>query len=524
MKSTIPSALYKLNDDYRPLRISNAGEVGSMLAGAPLAFAGYGISAPDKGYDDYAGLDVKGKIVLVIRTEPETKDGKRIGDKEAPEKGPNPHRGLSLFSDFYYKASTARDKGAVGMVIVNGVRDMSNSERAVLEDFNRSGNKTDCGIPFIQVFPEVAEDWLRPAGKTIGDLQKAIDEKLESKSFEIKGVSLALNVDIQRERAKDENLIVVLPGNDPVLKDEIVVIGAHYDHLGRGNEFSLADKTEMGQIHRGADDNASGVSSVLEVADALYKNRAGLKRTVWIMFFGAEELGTLGSNDFVKSPPPDFAVNRCAAMLNLDMVGRSKERKVMVYGAATGIGFEDVIKKANEGLDLSIKTTADGFGGSDQTAFVNAGVPVMFFFTGSHSDYHKPSDSADKLNVNDQATITALVFKAAAQVINAPERPKFVKLEAPKMSGGIGGVGLGTLPDYAFEGKGLRLSGVRAASAADKAGLKMGDIITKLADRKIENIYDYMNALRQCVAGVETGVTINRDGKEMEIKITPEKR
>ena len=263
----------------------------------------------------------------------------------------------------------------------------------------------------------------------------------------------------------------MIPGQDPQLKNELVVIGAHYDHLGTGNEFSLADKSEMGQIHRGADDNASGVSSVLEIARALQANKGALKRTVWIMFFGAEEMGTLGSNAFVKTPPEDFKIANVAAMLNLDMVGRCRENRVLVYGAATGSSFQELLKKVDDGIGLEIKTTADGFGGSDQTAFVTAGVPVLFFFTGSHEDYHKPSDTADKLDVAQQAKITALATRAAVALINGAQRPQFVKIDAPKMTGGMGGVRLGTLPDYGFEGKGLRLSGVRGGSPADKAGM-----------------------------------------------------
>ncbi|HYG75545.1 MAG TPA: M20/M25/M40 family metallo-hydrolase [Planctomycetota bacterium] len=508
------TANYKIDDDFRPSRISKVDEIKD----APLVFAGYGISAPDKGYDDYANLDVKDKVVLVIRGEPETADGKRIGKDK-----PDPHAAPSVYANFSYKAATARDKGAKAVVFVNGKRGISAAERAQLESFERGGGRSDSGIVFLQVFPEIADDWLRSGGKTIETLQKAIDEKLAPQSFSVNGVKVSAKVEIERVNTNDVNLAVVIPGSDPVLKNEIVVIGAHYDHLGRGNEFSLADKGDMGKIHYGADDNASGTASVLEVAEALYKNRAALKRTVWIMFFGAEEMGTIGSNHFVRTPPEGFAIPQVAAMLNLDMVGRCREKKVMVYGVATGTTFEETLKGANESLKLNITTTADGFGGSDQTAFVAAGVPVLFFFTGSHFDYHKPSDTADKLNVDDQAIVTALVYSTAARIINAPARPQFVKVEAPKTTG-FGGIVLSVLPDYSFEGKGLRLSGVRDKGPADKAGLKGGDIITKLDGKNIENIQDYMNALRQLVAGVETSVSFTRDGKPMETKITPEKR
>jgi len=508
------TSAYAVSEDFTPLRISKVDDIKN----APLVFAGYGISAPDKGYDDYANLDVKGKVILVIRGEPETPEGKRIG-KDTPD----PHAAPGVYANFSYKAATARDKGAKAVIFVNGTRGISTAERATLESFEKGGGRSDGGIVFLHIFPEVADDWLRANGKSVDAVQKAIDEKLAPQSFDINTVTISTTVNIERVSTHDENIVVVIPGTDPVLRKEIIVIGAHYDHLGRGNEFSLADKADVGKIHYGADDNASGTSSVIEIAEALNKNRSALKRTVWIMFFGAEELGTLGSNHFVRTPPDGFAIPNVAAMLNLDMVGRCREKKVMVYGAATGTTFDHVLKSANEPLKMDVTTTADGFGGSDQTAFVAAGVPVLFFFTGSHFDYHKPSDTVDKLNVDDQASVTALVYSTAARLINAPERPAFVKIEAPKTTG-FGGIVLSVLPDYSFEGKGLRLSGVREKGPADKAGLKANDIITKLDGKNIENIQDYMNALRQLVAGVETVVAYTRDGKQMEGKITPEKR
>ncbi|HEY3324776.1 MAG TPA: M20/M25/M40 family metallo-hydrolase [Planctomycetota bacterium] len=506
---------YGLDKDFRPMRFSRPASIDA----SKVVFAGYGISAPDKGYDDYKDLDVKGKIVLVLRHEPETPDGKHIGNAPA-----NPHHGFSMYSDFFYKAATARDKGAAALIFVNGARSMKPEARGALEDFKHVGGHSDCGIPFVQVLPDVADQWLQAGGKDSASLQKAIDAELKPQSFELPGVSLNLHVDVVKVRGTDENLAVVLPGTDPKLKDEFIVIGAHYDHLGHGNEFSLADKSEMGKLHGGADDNASGDASVLQLAEALHKNRLALKRTVWLMLFGGEELGTLGSANFVASPPPEFSITRAAAMLNLDMVGRCKDKKLMVYGAATGTGFDKVIESANSKLGLSIKTTADGFGGSDQTCFVSAGVPVLFFFTGSHSDYHKPSDTVDKINAADQATITAFVYNCAAELINAPERPKYVKVEAPKMSSSGFGVVLSLMPDYAYEGKGLRVGGVRDKGPADKAGIKAGDTVVKLGGKNVENIEDYMNALRQLTAGTETDVSVLREGKQVDLKVTPEKR
>ena len=504
----------ELITEYRPMPISAEGH-----GRGTLVFVGYGISAPDKGYDDYAGLDVKGKIVMAFRGEPEKPDGTRIGGAN------DPHSVGNVYSDLFYKAGIARDKGALGLLIIDGERGKA-PEKKIMPDMIRAGGRRHCGFPLMQVLPDVAESFINAqfGDKHLADLKKSINEKLAPDSLNLTSTTIDFAVDIIREKTTDYNLAVVLPGTDPKLKDEIVVIGAHYDHLGTGNEFSLADKADMGKIHRGADDNASGTSSVIEMADALYKNRAALKRTVWIMFFGAEEMGTLGSNDFVKNPPQDFSIKNTVAMVNLDMVGRCKDNKVMVYGAATGTGFGELLKRNDRDIGMELKTSPDGFGGSDQLAFMNAGIPVLFFFTGSHEDYHKPSDTADKLDVAAQAKITALAFDTAVELINAPERPKFVKVEAPKMTGGMGGIRLGTLPDYAYDGKGLRINGVRENSPADKGGLKNGDIIIELGKRKIENINDYMNALAQSKPNVETMIRVIRDKKEMEVTVIPEKK
>jgi aminopeptidase YwaD len=509
---------HMIDKDFRPFRISKRG-----LAEGELVFAGYGISAPEKDYDDYKDLDVKGKIVLILRHEPETADGKRIGG----EKVDPHHGGWGMYSDFFYKASTARDKGAAAVVIVNGARGLTDAERNSLNNFERGvGGKTDCGIPFIQITPDTADLWLKSLGKSSAELQKAIDEKIAPQSAVIPGTTVHMNVDVSREHATSENVAFIIPGTDPVLRKEIVVVGAHYDHLGRGNEFSLAGKDGIGQIHGGADDNASGVSSVIELAEALHKNRQHLKRTIWIMFFGAEELGTLGSMQFVKSPPPDFDLKNVNAMLNLDMVGRCREKNLMVEGVGTGSGLEAIVDASARNLGLNIKKRASGYGPSDHTAFVAAGIPVLFFYTGAHSEYHKPSDTADKLNVADQAVITSMVFQICAAVINAPERAKYVKIDPPKMGAGsgMGGLRLGTIPDYAYEGKGMRISGVVSGTPAEKVAMKNGDIVIKLGGVNVENVYDFMNAMRRLTAGVETEMVLTRDGKEMTMKIAPEKR
>ncbi|MBE7466208.1 MAG: M20/M25/M40 family metallo-hydrolase [Planctomycetes bacterium] len=508
--------VYKLEADFVPLRMS-----GSLKDEQPveLVFAGYAISDPKNGYDDFAGLEVKDKVVVALRGEPETPAGKRIGKGEA-----DPHAPPSVYSDLFYKVATARDQGARALLVTTGFRNTTEAEREALLPFAQGG-RVPGGLPALQARTPVVADWFRAAGLDLEALQKLIDAELKPQSRAMAGVRVSLAVEIERTRASTENVLGVLPGTDPVLKDEIIVLGAHYDHLGRGNEFSLADKADLSakKIHFGADDNASGTAVLLELARALGEQKAALKRTVWFMAFSAEELGTLGSLYLVKEPPAGLEVKRIAAMVNLDMVGRLREEKLHAIGAGTGQGFDKLLEAVNAPYGFTIKTTEDGFGGSDHLAFVNHGVPVLFFFTGSHTDYHKPTDTADKLNAPGMAKIGAFVFDTAARLIQAPQRPAYVKIEPksrPVM--GMGGVRLGTLPDYSFEGKGLRLQGVRGGGPADKAGLKQGDTIILLAGKRIETIQDFMNVLRQCKPGEPIEIVVIREGQEVKLTATPE--
>ncbi|MCK6471678.1 MAG: M20/M25/M40 family metallo-hydrolase [Planctomycetes bacterium] len=515
---------YALDDYYRPVRLST--DLKPTLA--PLIFAGYGISDAKAGYGDYAGLDVKGKFVVVLRDEPESADGSRIGGKKADPHA-DPHANLqgavSGYTSLFYKAAAARDAGAKALIVVTGYRGTTESQRKALIPFDEGG-RIASGLPVVHVTTPAAEDWFKLNGTSLEELQKQIDKDLKPASRALEKTELLLGVDVRHPRATTENVIGYLPGSDPVLSKEIVVVGAHYDHLGLGNEFSLADKNELGKkTHYGADDNASGTASLIELAHLFAKEKNRPKRSIWFIAFSGEELGTLGSLHFVDRPPAGFDLKNVAAMVNLDMVGRCKDRALMVTGTGTGKGFDQLLEAANAETTFTLKPTEDGFGGSDQLSFVSRGIPVLFFFTGSHADYHKPSDTVEKLNLVDQAKVTALTASVVARLANQDARPEYVKVEPAKRSvTGMGGIRLGTLPDYAFEGKGLRITGVRADSPADSAGMKAGDVIVKLGGKNVENIYDYMNALKACAPNEPVEIVVQRDGKELTLTAKPEKR
>jgi membrane-associated protease RseP (regulator of RpoE activity) len=317
------------------------------------------------------------------------------------------------------------------------------------------------------------------------------------------------------------------------LKSDYVIIGAHYDHLGLGGPESLAANPE-GQIHHGADDNASGTSALLELARVIRSDRANLKRSVVFMAFSAEELGLLGSSAYTRNPLVPLAST--VAMLNMDMVGRLHDRSLFVGGVGTSPVWKPLLDKLNgegkspetgSGSRFQLGTGQDGFGPSDHQSFYVKDIPVLFFFTGSHEDYHKPTDTADKINAEGTRQIAELVREIAIQVAGEPERIAFTKVKTETSNQGRRGgfrVYLGTVPSYAEQSDGLKLDGVRPASPAEKAGLKAGDTIIKISTFTIKNVYDYTAALGELKADEAIDVVIRRDGKEMTLKLTPEKR
>ncbi len=300
---------------------------------------------------------------------------------------------------------------------------------------------------------------------------------------------------------------------------EVVVVGAHYDHLGHGSVFSLAPGVHA--IHPGADDNASGTALLLEVARRFAALPAAPDRSVLFMAFGAEEIGTIGSRYWVEHPtvPLDHVV----AMINADMVGRLRDDRLIVDGVGTATGWRPLLDAAAQGLGLDLAFGAEGFGASDHASFTAVRVPVAFFFTGVHPDYHRPSDTADKINAAGEERVATLAGRLALAVAESPGRLAFVDAPADPHRGMRGGfkVSLGTIPDYAFTGKGVKLDGVRPDAPAARAGLARGDVIVKVGPHDVANIHDYMFALGDLEPGREVVIEVERDGKRVPLKVIP---
>jgi hypothetical protein len=495
----------KPSQDFVPFSFSASGSTSGSLV-----FVGYGASADEFHYDDYAGIDVKDKIVVVLRYEPSGFAGK------------SGNTGTTQHSQLITKAINARNHGAKAIVLINGK--LGDGEEDLLTRFGSVSGPENVGILFVQVKNSVAASWFQAAGKSLTDVQNQINTSDKPSSFVFPdNLHGSLSVSIENTRATVNNVLAYLPGKS----DEYVIIGAHYDHLGRGNFDSLAP-SQIGQIHPGADDNASGTAGVLELARLFSPMKGQLQRGILFASFAGEELGLLGSGEWVKEPT--LSLDKAVAMLNMDMIGRIKDEKIYVGGVGTGSTFKSLLEQDQPKSGFKIEYSAGGYSASDHTSFVSKKIPVLFFFSGLHSDYHKPSDTWYKINSDAAAKLLGLVSDVGIQIADAPERPAFLTVAEEKAPGGTGGGGrgygpyFGSIPDFGQTENGVKFSDVRPGSPAAKAGLKAGDVLVQFGDKPINNLYDFTDALRRSKVGDVVDVKVLRDGKPMTVPVKLEQR
>lgn len=518
--------------DFSPLAIGASGSVES----APIVFAGYGITAEKLGYDDYAGHDVKGKAVLILRREP------RQDDEQSPFDGKRD----SAFATFRHKATNAFQHGAAVVLIVNDLAGSGNDANALLS-LNQAGFDSISKLPIVHLSRDFADKILKAAGEpSLADLEKQIDEDLKPRTRELKGASVAGDITINRPAVETKNVVGVIEGAGP-LADETIIVGGHYDHLGRGGLMSGSLAFLSNEIHNGADDNASGTAMVLEIARRFAERRDPPARRIVFMTFSGEERGLLGSQYYVENPL--YPLENTVMMINFDMVGRLNDKsELTMIGTGSTPGAEELVKALGDWAGLTIKTVkgmTDGFGGSDHQPFYGKQIPILFAFTGLHSDYHRPSDDSDKINYAGMARIAGYMESILLDVLDRPERPEFTKAasptkaaeppktaetapkpadeKAPQESSSASvnmTVSLGVMPDYADETKdGMKISDVRAGGPADKGGLKGGDTIIGIGGKPIGTIYDYMESLSGYKPGEKVEVVVKRDGKDVKLNV-----
>lgn len=501
-----------LDKDFEPVSFSAQGEQHE----APVVFAGYGIRAPanDKqpAYDSYRDLDLKGKWALILDDVP---DDASMALRQQ----------LSPYARVQHKITVARTEGAVGVIIVSP------------DDFKTAGPLR--GTRFEGVLAETSvlafraggpwvKDLFKASGKNFAELHQQLKTGTQVPGFQLQSLYAAAKADLVHEKSHGYNIIARLPGRNPKLA---VLIGAHGDHLGRGEMgASLAKADERGKPHFGADDNASGVAAVLEIAADLAQTsgkEGKFGQDIYFAVWSGEEIGLLGSAAFVKAwEAKRGPFNKSfSAGLNFDMVGRLRDR-LFVQGTGSGDLWAPMAEEMTLRTGLPMVLQEDPYVPSDAMTFYVAKIPSIMFFTGSHPEYHTPRDTADLINYDGLVRVAELGARWARALAETPAAAmKYVEVKGDsrsRMEGRSFRVYLGTIPDYAQEGvKGVRLSGVSKDSPAEKAGLQAKDVIVHFAGTKIENIYDYVYALQAVKPNVEVALTVRRGDKDVELKITP---
>ncbi|HEX9663626.1 MAG TPA: M20/M25/M40 family metallo-hydrolase [Candidatus Binatia bacterium] len=493
-----------LNEDWVPLGLSASDRIA-----AEVVFAGYGITAKNYGYDDYEGIDVKGKVVLVLRYEPPPRDA------DSPfKKFPQ----YSIHAALRTKANNARDHGAVGMILV----DLNDAGRGQTELLSTASSLWRGGGSLVaaQAKRDVVEKRLAARGISLAALKEKIDGTEKPASMPLPGMTAAIQVNLAEVRRRAENVVAVLPGGEPSFRDENIVIGAHYDHLGLGH-YGGRDARAAGTIHPGADDNASGAAVLLDLARRLAQLPVKPARTIVFAAFSAEELGLFGSRHFVDSAQ---SIASTKAMINLDMVGRLRDNRVTVFGTRSGENLSQIVTTGARQLGLEV-TESDDIGRSDHLSFYNKKIPVLHLFTGIHEDYHRPTDTWQKLNIEGMARVSDLVMAAVLPIANAKAPINFVGLPSrqptePRAGGRGLGTYLGSIPEYGAASEGVQLAGVSDGSPAALSGLRAGDVIVRLADKKIQNIEDLTAALQAQKPGDEVAIVVLRAGNPVTLKAT----
>jgi Tol biopolymer transport system component len=486
---------------------STSGAAGAAApVNAEVVAAGYGIAAPELGVDDYRGVDARGRIVAVRRFTP------RDGPLAAPD-------AARRFGDLRRKAYTAREHGARGLIVV----DLPAPAAAAAGPSVVPGDaRPGAGLPDDAPLPVPEADAAAGAGDAgipVVVVTRAAGARLFDAAAGPHRASLA--VELGRRTRQAANVVGVLRAGAPDRLPGAVVVGAHYDHLGMGGHGSLAPDAH--QPHLGADDNASGTAALLEVARLLAAQRESLRRDVYLVAFSGEEEGTLGSTAFTRRPPDGLRLADVVAMLNMDMVGRLRGNQLSVLGGETADEWRQLVPAACARELLGCTLGGDGYGPSDHSPFYAAGVPVLHFFTGAHEDYHKPSDTPEKINAIGGARVAMLVADVAREASARPARLTYKAAPAPAPAGDVRsyGASLGTVPDYAGDGRpGVLIGGVRPEGAAERAGIRRGDLLVELAGTPIRDIYDFMYVLQRSKPGDTARAVVDRGGQRLELTVT----
>ncbi len=480
--------------DFTPLSFSS-----SATLTAPVVFAGYGfdLDLDSLKWNDFKNIDVKGKWAIILRGDPE------------PDK---PNSAFLAYGQERSKVLTAKDKGAAGVMLVSP-SDLEKSDVIMHMQYDKS--PSDAGIPVFSITRAMADKLLASMNYTIAALESEMKENKKPVSLYLDPEVTATS-DLVKTRVIAHNVVGLLEGSDPVLKNEYVVIGGHFDHLGMGGEGSGSRAPGEIAVHNGADDNASGTAGVIELAQKLSANQKLLKRSFIFVAFTGEEMGLLGSKEFVNKPPVDL--KKVNAMINMDMIGRlnPESKTISVGGTGTSVQSDSILRKLEVGRPFKVSYSTDGYGPSDHASFYSSNIPVFYFSTGAHDEYHTPADDSDMLDYAGEVAVLDMVYDLSG-IVSSGERLVFREAGAKQATRGGRNlkVTLGIVPDMvSSDNNGLRVDGVRKGGPAEVAGIVKGDRIVTIEGQPVTNIYDYMARLGKLKAGQVATVEIIREGKK----------
>jgi hypothetical protein len=480
---------FEVTKDWNPVSVTATAE-----ATAPLAFAGFGIAAPKEGRDDYADLDVKGKVVLVLRRAPK--------------------RELLRHAALLAKLGAAAERGASALLVVNDAASVKEDGDALLPwNSNIGAAAGSAKIPFAFVSRAVASALLAAGKQDLDALEAKVRETPGGLALEGVEVHLRTAVSSTKE-ANARNVVGFLTGRDPELAEEVEVLGAHHDHVGRGQVGSLGGKEGDGQVHNGADDNGSGTVALLELAEWFAQPKNRPRRSLLFLSFSGEELGLLGSEHYVAHPLVPLADT--VAMVNLDMIGRCNKGHLEVGGVGTGQGLKELVNRANQPYGYEIAWDAQGEAPTDSTSFFRRKIPVVWLFTGLHDDYHRPGDDVAKVCFDDLARITRLTGDILKALAEADERVVYTDPPPRKRQ-----ARLGVVPSQEPHPRGVALQGVAPGGPAATAGLLPGDVLLSVGGQSVPTRKDLHEVLRKLEPGKPVAVVVLRDGKEVTVSVTP---
>lgn len=485
----------EVGKDFLPVSFSSNGSVE-----ADVVFAGYGLSVAEDSlkWDDYLNINVKGKIVLIFRGAPFYDSTGKFNN----------------YTSLIKKAYTAKDKGAAAVMFVNG--EMYDKEDSFVPLSYEQG-QNNVGIPVIQITRNCAEQIFKYFDISLKAIETNINEAKAPNSFDV-GTKVFIKSEVIKNKVATQNVVFMLKGDDPSLSDEYIVIGAHYDHLGMGGKGSGSRVPDTTAVHYGADDNASGVAAIIEIIEKMKESGIKLKRSIIFAAFSGEEMGLLGSKYFVNNPPVEL--NKIKLMFNLDMVGRLNEQTkgLSIGGTGTAENLTEDLEKISKNFDLSLKFSPEGYGPSDHASFYSKNIPVLFFFTGIHDDYHTPKDIPSKINYAGEKTVSDLICMLAENFANRSESLVYKESgpkEQPETRRSFK-VTLGIMPDVASSDiKGLRADAVIEGRPAYKAGMLKGDIIIAMDGKPVNDIYEYMNRLQEFKVGQRITVEVLRNNEKV---------